>query len=67
MSNVTDIADQRPHAMIVGPNGNPHVVPIECLKRMADGRNKLINEDQKADDINLIRGLIAEWLVLNGY
>ena len=65
--NVTDIDDQRPHAMIVGPSGDPHVIPIEAIRRMSNGKNKLITRGQEDVDIDLIQGLIADWLILNGY
>lgn len=63
MSNVVGIEEQMPLGVIVGPSNQTHVISIEAIKRMADGRNKLINEGQEESDIDLIQGIIDDWLM----
>jgi hypothetical protein len=64
---VVDIVSKMPHACIVGPLNEPHVLPIEAIKRMADGRNPLIQEGQEREDTDLVQGIISDWLALNGH
>ena len=66
MGDVIDIEESMPHFCITGPLNEPHVIPVEALIRMANGKNKLINEGQEREDIDLIRGIIFDWLATKG-
>ena len=65
MSDVVDIEEAMPHACIIGPLNEPHIIPVEAIRRMATGKNKLINEGQEREDIDLIQGILADWLILS--
>lgn len=65
--SVSDIADYRPHSCIIGPMNEPHIVPVECIRRMITGENKLINEGQEEIDEDMIRGIFTGFLQDNGY
>jgi len=67
MSKVIDIESNMPHACIIGPLNEPHVIPIQALKRMAKGSINIINKGQEREDEDMIRGLICDWLILNGH
>jgi hypothetical protein len=67
MSIVTNIEGNTPHACIIGPLNEPHVIPIEAIRRMANGKNPLIQEGQEREDTDLIQGILTDWLFLNGY
>ena len=67
MGDVIDINEGIPHVCIVGPLNEPHVIPVEALRRMAKGVNPLIHEDQREIDIDMIQGIISAWLSLLGY
>lgn len=67
MGNVIEIGDALPHACIVGPLNEPHVIPIEAIRRMANGKNELIIEGQEREDKDLLQGLLTDWLILNGF
>ena len=67
MGKVVDIDVNAPHAVVVGPLNEPHVVPIEAIRRMASGRISLIQEGQEREDKDLLQGLLKDWLVLNDY
>ena len=49
MGEVVNMDINRPHACIIGPLNKPHVVPIEAIRRMADGRTPLIQEGQERE------------------
>jgi len=67
MSNVVDLEEAMQHFMIIGESGDPHVIPIEAIKKMVNGKNKLINKGQESVDEDLIKGIIREWLEFKGY
>ena len=61
MGSVINIEEAMPHFCISGPK-NPHVVPVDCIVAMADGRIQLIRDGQLNCDADLIQGIIIEWL-----
>jgi len=67
MGDVIDIEENTPHACVVGPLNEPHIIPVEAIRRMASGENQLIQCGQEDEDEDLIRGLLRDWLILNGY
>lgn len=66
MGEVVDIEEAMPHLCIVGESGKPHIVPVKCVLDMASGKLSLINKGQELVDEDLIRGIIKEFLSLNG-
>ncbi|MBL4664300.1 MAG: hypothetical protein JKY22_12285 [Flavobacteriaceae bacterium] len=66
MSSVVEIEEAMPHFMIIGHTGITHIIPVGAVKKMANGKNKLINKGQEDVDIDLIQGIIREWLEMKG-
>lgn len=62
MSNIIELDAHRPHLMIIGPNNEPHIVPRSCLVKMAKGEIELIQKGQEREDIDMIQGIIGDWL-----
>lgn len=56
MSNVSDIEDQRPHAVLRDPvTGNAHVVPLSLIRKWASGE---IEPDAEA-----VRAIVHDWVL----
>ena len=56
------IEEAMPHFTISSPKG-VHVVPVETVCKLANGSLPLFNKEQLDDDVDLLRGIIEDWLV----
>lgn len=65
-AQVIDIEEAMPHFCIIGPKNEPHVVPVDCIVAMAEGRIELTREGQLNCDIDLIQGILIDWLRQQG-
>jgi hypothetical protein len=54
--NVVEMADYRPHLMVVGKS-SVHVVPCALIQAVIDG-----NEAVSSIDTELARDILADWL-----
>ncbi|MDC8804242.1 hypothetical protein PRZ61_12400 [Halomonas pacifica] len=61
MSDVTDIADYRPHISVSTPDGNVHIVPEEFFLGVVEGRYSI---DHLADRDQILRSIIGQWLAM---
>jgi len=59
MSNLVELDDYRHHVTVWDINGNAHIIPVQCLKAIANGSLPL----EALDDHEVIlRGILSEWL-----
>jgi len=63
MSNVTDIADARPHYLIDGIGGEQLIIPAAFFEEVRTGAISLKNLD---DFESVVPTIINEWLLSRG-
>ena len=58
---IHDTEEIMEHLVIIGVSG-VHTIPSYTLSQMAAGKMPVFRKDQLDDDIDLVRGIIADWL-----
>jgi len=68
MGEVVDINSKAVMYSVEGPSGTVYSISLESISKLADGRFVLIRGGKnELPDIDLIRGILKDWLVVNGY
>lgn len=63
VGEVVDIEDSRPHLAIHCLNC-VHVIPVSVIEAKISGSLPLVMEGQEAEDSQVLRAILAEWLLM---